>query len=457
MIYLLPVALVAYRYGWVESVVCAVAAVTAFNFFFVPPRWTLAVEHHEHFIAITAMLALALLISHLSSRMRRESQAARLSAARAHQVQQLAAGLAGAETPDDVRQRAEKALREAFGGASIVALADAGVLQMPAGSDASTRDGLRACMREAAVLGPGTARWSGLDAWYLPLGDKGRVVGAACVRPAVASDIDAREHAMALCALMAQALWRLRLSADMLAAQGAIQRHQLQATLLAAVSHDLRTPLAAIVGAASSLQSQRERLAPAEQDRLLSSIAGEAAYLASVTENTLQLVRLSGADLDLKRDWESIEEIVGSVLSRLRQRDPTRRIKSRVPADLPLVRADPVLLSQLLANLLDNALKYSDGPVDLSANADDRQTLVVNVKDRGPGIAGDDTERLFEPFVRGPQAQGARGAGLGLAVCRAIAEAHGGTLAVRRRSGGGASFSLSLPIEARQPSGAPSR
>jgi two-component system sensor histidine kinase KdpD len=116
-----------------------------------------------------------------------------------------------------------------------------------------------------------------------------------------------------------------------------------------------------------------------------------------------------------------------------------------------------VLLSQLLANLLDNALKYSDGPVDLSAHADDGQTLIVSVKDRGPGVAGDDTERLFEPFVRGPQAQGARGAGLGLAVCRAIAQAHGGALSVRRRSGGGASFTLSLPIEAQQPAGEPSR
>jgi two-component system sensor histidine kinase KdpD len=150
-----------------------------------------------------------------------------------------------------VLQRGRAALREAFDGGSIVALADDGVLQMPADLDASTRDGLRACMREAAVLGPGTARWPGLDAWYLPLGDKGRIVGAACVRPAVAADIDAREHALALCALMAQALWRLRLSADMLKRRVPASAISCRRPCSPPCPHDLRTPLAAIVGAAS--------------------------------------------------------------------------------------------------------------------------------------------------------------------------------------------------------------
>jgi two-component system sensor histidine kinase KdpD len=451
MIYLLAVVVAAYRLPWLESVLCAVGAVAAFNFFFVPPRYTLAVEHHEHFIALAVMLGVALLISHLTATMRRESELARRSETRARHLQAVAAELADAADESQVMAIGQHALDAAFRGRCSVALADdKGALQDVAELPESTRDGLRCCMTEAAVLGPGTARWPGLAAWYVPLGGKGRVVGAACVEPAIANDVDAREHAEALCALLAQAVWRLRLSAAMRAAQAEIERHQLQGTLLAAVSHDLRTPLAAIVGGASSLRSQRDRLSPAEQERLLASIENEAEYLSTLTENTLQLVRLSGASLQLRRDWESVEEVVGAVLGRVRQHDPSRRIKSRVPAGLPLVKADPVLLSQVLCNLLDNALKYSDGPVDLVAGAEGGE-LRITVKDRGPGIPEEEQARLFEPFMRGDQGHGRRGAGLGLAVCRAIAQAHGGRLTLRRRSGGGSSFCLALPIEAQQP------
>ena len=267
--------------------------------------------------------------------------------------------------------------------------------------------------------------------------------------PASPDDANGREHAQALCTLLAQALWRLRLNAEVLRAHQEAQHQQLQSTFLAAISHDLRTPLAAIVGAASSLQTQRAKLGACEQDRLLGSIVSEAAYLSTVTENTLQLVRLTSPAQALRRDWESLEEIIGAVLARVRQRDPGRRIKSRVPEALPLVKADPVLLAQLIGNLLDNAMKYSDGAIDLTVNADVHE-LVVAVKDRGPGIPESEQETLFVPYARGDH-PGARGAGLGLAVCKAIAEAHGGRLTVRRRSGGGSSFSLALPVEAQQP------
>lgn len=460
MIYVLAVVIASYRLRWIESAVCAVGAVTALNFFFVPPRWTLVVENRELFIGLATMLVLALVISHLATRLRRESETARLSERRARQLQGLSTDLASAASPAEVLSLGQQALDAAFAGPCTLMLAnDRHELPDAAAVPASVLDGLRCCMNEAAVLGPGTGRWPGLNAWYLPLGDKARtLVGAACVRPALSGDTEGREHAQALCALLAQSLWRLRLSASVVAAQGEMQRHQLQSTFLAAVSHDLRTPLAAIVGAASSLQTQRDRLPLPDQDRLLDSIVNEASYLSEVTENTLQFVRLSSSAQELRRDWESIEEIVGAVLARVRQRDPQRRIKSRVASGLPLIRADPVLLAQMLGNLLDNALKYSDGTVDLtvgvtgvagvSANGQD---LEIAVRDRGPGVPEADQEAIFEPYARGEQS-GHRGAGLGLAVCRAIAAAHGGRLTLRRRSGGGSCFTASLPIEA-QPTG----
>ncbi len=454
MMYVLVVVVVAYRLGWIESTVCALGAVTALNFFFVPPRWTFAVDSRENVIALAAMLVVALVISRLANGLRRETESARLNEGRARQLQALATELANVHSPQEVLALGHAALAAAFAGPCALALATAaGELDHTDAMDTPVTDGMRHCMSEAAVLGPGTGRWPGLNAWYVPLGDKGQVVGAACVQPALASDDSGRQHAQALCALLAQALWRLRLTASMLAAQNQAQHQQLQSTFLAAISHDLRTPLAAIVGAASALQTQRDKLADAEQDRLLGSIAAEASYLSAVTENTLQLVRLGNSAQALQRDWEAMEEIVGAVLARVRQRDPGRRIKLQMQEGLPLVRADPVLLAQLLDNLLDNALKYSDGTIDLSVNLNATAAeLVLSVKDRGPGIPDADQAAIFEPYARGDRS-GARGAGLGLAVCRAIAQAHGGQLAFRSRKGGGSTFSLSLPVEADQPQG----
>jgi two-component system sensor histidine kinase KdpD len=163
----------------------------------------------------------------------------------------------------------------------------------------------------------------------------------------------------------------------------------------------------------------------------------------------LQLVRLTSSAQEIKRDWESMEEIVGAVLARVRQRDPERRIKSNVPKDLPLVKADPVLLAQLISNLLDNALQYSDGVIDLTVSVE-AQELLVSVKDRGPGIAEAEQKVIFEAYTRGDQS-GPRGAGLGLALCRAIAVVHGGRLMLRPRRGGGSNFVLTLPLDAQQP------
>jgi len=331
---------------------------------------------------------------------------------------------------------------------------DEGELELPTSVSANDADGLRCCIREMAVIGPGTGRWPGLDAWLLPLGNKPEVEGAVCIRPAPASDVAGREHAQALCSLLGQTLQRLRLTSTMQVARHDAQRQQLQSTYLAAISHDLRTPLAAVVGAATALQTQRDKLSAQEQERLLGSIVSESTYLSTITENTLQLVRLSNAAQDVQRDWESMEEIVGAVLARVRQRDPTRRIKARVPEGLPLIRADAVLLAQLIGNLLDNALKYSAEAVDLTVQLS-AQDLQVAVKDRGIAIPPENYESIFQPYTRGDRS-GQRGAGLGLALCRAIATAHGGSLTVRRRSGGGNSFTFGMPLDATQPQGSAS-
>jgi two-component system sensor histidine kinase KdpD len=429
-----------------------VAAVTAFNFFFVPPRWTFAVDSQEHLISLFVMLAVALVISHQAAALRRETQLARLNALRANQLQELATLLASASSAAGVVASGQSAFEQAFTGPCILALlppepADA----FAPGVDASVRDGLQSCMREAAVLGPGTGRWPGLNAWYLPLGSKGQMGGAVCIQNIEAADMAGREHAQALCALLAQTLWRLALSENMRKSQAEAQRQQVQSTFLAAISHDLRTPLAAVVGAASALQTQGDKLGDADKARLLESIVSEAGYLSTITENTLQLVQLTNAAQPPRRDWESMEEIVGAVLARMRVRDSTRRIQSKVPEGLPLIRVDPVLIAQLIANLLDNALKYSTGAIELRVQATPSQ-LQVSVEDCGNTIAAERYESLFQPYNRGDHA-GQRGAGLGLALCRAIATAHGASLSVQARPGGGNCFVFALPLNPQQPLG----
>lgn len=454
MLYMLVVVIGAYSLPLVPSVVCAVGAVMALNFFFVPPRFTLIVESPEHLIALAAMLLVALVISHLAARLRSETELAHRNEQRAHQLQELATQLANTNTVEDIVLLGRQTLDAAFDGPVWLALRlPDGELSNGAELDSGMRDGLKCCMRENAVLGPGTGRWPGLNAWYLPLGNKGQMQGAVCIQNIAAADTPGREHAQAVCAQLGQTLWRLRLTTAMQETEAESKRQQVQSTFLAAISHDLRTPLAAVVGAASSLQTQRDKLSPAEQDKLLASIVREASYLSTVTENTLQLVQLTNTTQPLQRDWESMEEIVGSVLARLRARDPTRRIKSKVPEGLPLIRANPVLLTQLLANLLDNALKYSDDAIDLVVSAD-QAMLQVSVKDRGNAIPPDQYQAIFEPYSRNDQS-GQRGAGLGLALCRAIAQAHGGELGVRRRQGGGNCFTFSLPVDPQQPQGAP--
>ncbi len=457
MLYVLVVVVGAYVLSPAASVVCAVLAVVCLNFFFVPPRWTFAVDSQEHLVALVVMLVVALVISQLSQRLRRNTALARLHARRAERLQTLASELALCTDATAAAAAGARHMAQAFEGPSVLALRTGdGRLQ---GVDASlelspsVQDGLRAAMREAAVLGPGTGRWPGLNAWYLPLGTKQHMHGAACVHNIEALDDAGREHAQALCALVAQALARLQLGREMALANERNTRQQLQNTFLAAVSHDLRTPLAALVGNASSLLTQRDKMTSNEQASRLDDMLRSASHLSRLTDNTLLLVQLANTAEPLALDWEALEEIAGACVARKRQDGAGTRIHLQVPADLPLVRVNGVLMAQLLDNLLDNALKYSDDVVDLTVRLRSGQMQLL-VQDRGPVVPHEVHTQIFEPYSRGDRS-GKQGAGLGLALCRAIAKAHGGHISLRARQGGGNSFRVCLPLMADAPVAAP--
>jgi two-component system sensor histidine kinase KdpD len=224
-----------------------------------------------------------------------------------------------------------------------------------------------------------------------------------------------------------------------------MQTEQMRSSLLSAVSHDLRTPLASITGAASTLRSQSDKLLPETRQELIESIADEAERLSRLVSNLLDMTRLESG-VELRRDLYPLEEIVGAALQRMERQLERREVTTHLPDNLPLVSGDDVLLGQLLVNLLENAIKYTpEGtPIEVAVESGE-DAITLEIRDRGPGFAPKEEQRIFEKFHRGRSTR-ARGAGLGLAICRAIVEAHRGSIDAFNRAGGGAVFRIRLPL-----------
>jgi two-component system sensor histidine kinase KdpD len=412
--------------------------------------------HPLGWLAVAGLVILAWVLVH---RLRRQAARAERHAFEAEQLRLLAEELRGGADPAAMADALARALTPLAAAAPVVMLLrdqlpagnDDGAVHLLGQPDADQREGLWLSLRRAVAFGPGTLRHEEQNAWYLPLRSSQGARGAALLPLDLAPQLRLRAHAQALCDLLGLALERAATERSAARSREAAEAQGLRNTLLATISHDYRTPLATIMSAASSLLAQDERLDARQRERLARSIVDEVRSLSRMTDNTLQLARLDGSDVRLKRDWESVEELVGAVLARLRQRDSQVRVKTRVSAELPLLRCDAQLFTQLLDNLVDNALKYADGSaVEILAKREDEAFLLIAVRDRGPGVPPAWRERIFEVFRRGPENQkpdASRGSGVGLAACRAIALAHGGQLAYRARSHGGAAFELRLPIE----------
>jgi two-component system sensor histidine kinase KdpD len=449
--------------GWVSAATAA-AAVAAFNWTFVPPRHTLAVDLHQHVLLLGAMLLVNWIVSALMIGQRRVAERARGHAEREARLRQWGDTLRDATDPAAHAGALCEALAAASGvpAALIVctrrgAPADDDTAWLHVGAaDGDQRAGLALCVREARPLGPGSGRYEEQPDVYLPMRGRGSALGAAVLKGVGhrEPDADLLAHAQALCDQMGMALHRALSDREEQAVRERAQTQAVRNALLAAISHDYRTPLATIMSAASSLDQQADRLGLEQRRRLAQGIVEETERLGRLTDNTLQLARLDAPGVELRCDWESAEEIVGTVLRRVRRRDTGRRVRARLEPGLPLLWCDAMLMSQLLENLVDNALKYSpaEAPVEMLVRRVGEQVLLA-VRDRGPGIAPAWRERVFDVFQRGATAphdpaleSGRAGAGVGLAVCRAIARAHGGELRLRARGHGGCAFECWLPV-----------
>lgn len=253
----------------------------------------------------------------------------------------------------------------------------------------------------------------------------------------------------AYAAQAAMAIERAQMAEEMQRARVEAEAERLRSSLLSSVSHDLRTPLSVMKGAAGALLEDNPMLDAAARRELLLSIEEGADRLNRLIRNLLDMTRIESGALRVKKEWQPLEEAVGAALGRMDERLARRDVKVDLPDDLPLVPVDGLLLEQALINLLENAAKYSDeaAPIEIAARAGEgTREVIVEVRDRGRGLPPGDRSRLFEKFYRGSSHGEVGGVGLGLAICRGVVEAHGGRIEAEDRPGGGAIFRFTIPL-----------
>jgi two-component system sensor histidine kinase KdpD len=306
---------------------------------------------------------------------------------------------------------------------------------------------VRWAIERGRMLGRATDDWPDLPLWCAPFARHG-ATGAVQVllHPTDRPDAELLEHWKALARQVGLSIERERASAAARRAEDAARAEAARNTLLASLSHDLRTPLAGILGTATTLRAQADQLSPAQRERLLANIENETRDLSAMADNVLQLARLSQPHAELRREWESVEEVLGAAVARLRVRWPDARIQLRVSPALPPVRAEAALLAQVIANLVDNGVRHSSGDARIEIAAGrSRDGVFIAVRDHGEGIAAEDAGAVFDRYRQG--AEGRAGtAGLGLAICKLVVEAHGGRIAARHCEPG-TEFRIDLPAE----------
>jgi two-component system, OmpR family, sensor histidine kinase KdpD len=455
MIYLLGIVFVARRHGRGPSLVAAILSVAAFDFFFVPPHLTFSVSDVRYLVTFLVMLIVGITISGMTIRIRAQAEAVREREQRTAALYAMSRELASTRGVDELARITTRHVAEVFRARTIVLLPDAGRLVTRGEPDTDAPlDGNEVgvagwVFEHRRPAGLGTTTLPGASRLYVPLMAARGCAGVLGVRPVDPHAFDTPEQLHQLETFANQtalAIERARLTEEAQETQLRMETERLRNSLLSSVSHDLRTPLATITGAATTLIEQGGRLDGPAQHDLLGSVREEAERLNRLVQNLLEMTRLESGALELRKEWHSIEEVIGAALRRHAKRLIGRRITTRVLPDLPLVAMDDVLIEQVLMNLIDNALKYTPTgtPVDIIATATDR-AATVEVADRGPGIPAGQEEKIFEKFYRGQPGEG-RGAGLGLAICRGIIRAHGGRIWAQNLPGGGVAFLFTLPV-----------
>lgn len=461
LVFLLGVALVAARYGRGPAIFAAIAAVLTFDFLFVPPYHTFSVNDSQYLITFGVMLIIGLLISTLMARIRAQLETSQQQERRTAALYRLTKQMSEVAGPEFLVLTAGRQLSEIFGGEVVLYLRQPdGTIVLSYGADTSIAhhpiNGIVAqwVIEHDQHAGLGTDTLPSATALFVPLLGSQRAMGAIGLRPTQANeplDPERRRLLETSASLIALSLERDQSVLEASEAERKAETEQLRSSLLSSVSHDLRTPLAAIGGAAASLLNE-----PHVENRheLLQTIVDESNRLARLIDNLLDMTRLEAGGVRLNKQWHVLEEVVGTALRRLRGQLAAHPVRVHIPADMPLICLDALLMEQVFVNLLENAARYtpSGSEIDIHAEHTDKH-VQIRVSDNGPGLPPGTESQVFEKFFRGTSAapDGRRGVGLGLTICQAIVRAHEGTIHAHNRPTGGAEFVIVLPCKQTPP------
>jgi len=458
MLYLLAVVGVAMRYGRGPAVFSALVNVLAFDFFLVPPTLSFAVADLQYVLTFGVMLAVGLVVGQLTAGLRYQARIAMHRERRSHSLFEVARALSGELVVEQVVETASKAIaREFHARVRIYVLSEDDRLTLTEadvdtpGLDLGTA---RWAFDHRQAAGLGTDTIPGSSWHYLPLNASMRTRGVLALQPQsprLFAVPEQRRQLETFAALTAIALERVHYVDVAQNATVQIESERLRNSLLSALSHDLRTPLAGLTGLAESLQMTEPGLSAAQHE-IAEELVASAMRMSAQVNNLLDMARFESGEFRLSSSWNSVEEMVGSAVRLSKRILASRTLKTDVPADLPLVKCDAVLIERVLVNLLENAAKYTppDATVELVALSVGDE-MRVTVADNGPGIRPGTEQEIFNKFSRGVRESAISGVGLGLAICKAIVEAHGGSISATNRGERGAAFTFTLPISEEQP------
>jgi len=450
MLFLLAVVGIALTQGRGPAVLAAFVGVALFDFFFVPPRFTFAVSDAQYLVTFAVMLVVALVVGQLTAGLKAQAESARERERRVRRLYDMSRDLGAALLPEQVADIGARFLAAEFKARSSLLVADAADrLVTLAGGTATLDAGVAQwAFDRATPAGRGTDTLPASPCLALPLKAPMRVRGVLAVEPADTHPLDPEQRRLldTCAALLAISLERIHYIEVAQDSTLQMESERLRNSLLSAISHDLRTPLAALIGLADTLQLARPPLPPGPRETAV-AIGQSALRMNALVNNLLDMARLESGAVRLNLEWQPLEEVVGSALAGCAGTLAGRAVTTNLPDDLPLLHLDAVLFERVFANLLENAAKYTPAgtPIEIAAHAEGERVL-IEVSDHGPGLPPGREEALFEKFERGRKESATPGVGLGLAICRAIVQAHGGSIrGETREEGGGARFVISLP------------
>lgn len=454
MVYLLGTTLAGLGLGRGPSALTAVANTAAFDYFFVPPRYSFYVSETQYLFTLGVMLGVAVIIANLMAGVRSRTESLAERERRTATLYAMSRDLAVAPDSSTIAQVAARHIGSALETAAAVLLPD--------GRDTLILSGQSE--RFVPAVDTATARWvfehkskaypdsNHPQLTYLPLATGDRARGVLVVESSRGGPWLPERQALleALSGQTALALERASLADLAAEARAAAERAALRNTLLASISHDLRGPLAAIAGAGSLVAQSSDTLDRHRRKTLGVLIEEKARDMSGLLANVLELMRLESSGGPPRADWQSLQELVSIAVRNNEHRLGSRRVTSAIPADFPLLRLDAQLIVQLLSNLLENASRHTPAGTAIQLRAAIYAgDAILTVEDDGPGFGARDPETLFEKFERGQQESHISGVGLGLAICRAVARLHGGDIHAANRPEGGARFEIQLPLEPR--------